>query len=393
MRIFHLIQKPQRRGAEVFVYELVGHLRRQGHTVSTVYLYPHTGDKPLALAGDDRQLNGREQGLLEKIPGLDPRLLGQVRSAINAFGPDIVQVNGSRSIKYGTMAKRLAGKTAKWQLVYRNIDDPKFWNPKPSRVWLYRHLFMSQIDGMVGVSQMSMDNAAELYGLSVPSVCLPGGIDTDRLRPTEPREAVRAREGARPDNCVVISVASLVPQKRPDRFLRVLAKAREAQPNLQGWLVGDGVLRAELEELADLLGIRAAVRFMGYKETVADYLAAADVFALTSDTEGTPAVVLEAGYLGLPTVATKVGGVPEAVLHERTGLVHDRDDENALAAALVRLAASEEDRRAMGQAARAWVEGRFTLETVAEKYVAFYRIVIENYFLRGTQKHPSSEKA
>ena len=376
MRVMIFAQKPQRRGAEVRAFELVHGLRRLGHKARTVYLYPYAGEKALPLAEEDRQLTGSETALLERAPGIDPRLLRQVRAQIDEFKPDIVQVNGSRSVKYGTTARRLAGKHADWRLVYRNIGDPRMWNRRRLGVWLYRKLFMSHVDGVVGVSEMSLKNAIEMYGLDGPSVCLPGGIDTDRLNPIEPRDVVRTREGAEPGSCVAVYVGNLAPEKRPDRFLRVLAKARETQPNLMGWLVGDGVLRPELEQLADSLGIRAAVRFLGYKETVADYLAAADLFALTSDTEGTPAVVLEAGYLGLPTVATSVGGVPEAVLHERTGLVHDRDDEDALAAALARLAGSSDERQAMGQAAREWVEGRFTLETVAEKYVAFYERVL-----------------
>ncbi len=376
MKVLHLVQKPQRRGAEVFCYELSGALRRRGLQVRIVYLYGYGGDRPLPSHADDRQLDGREARATERVPGVQPSLLQNVRREISEFAPDIVQVNGSRSVKYGAVARRLAGRDAGWRLVYRNIGDPHMWNRRKLGVWLYRKLFMSQVEGIVGVSEMSLRNAIEMYELDVPSVCLPGGIDTDRLKPAAPRDVVREREGAGADDCVVVYVGNLSPEKRPDRFLRVLAKASKAQPNLQGWFVGDGVLRGELEQLADSLGIRAAVRFLGYKETVADYLAAADVFALTSDTEGTPAVVLEAGYLGLPTVATKVGGVPEAVLHERTGLVCDRIDEDALAAALARLAASEAERRAMGQAARDWVEGRFTLETVAEKYVAFYERVL-----------------
>ena len=378
MRILQIAQKPQRRGAEVFCFELSAALRERSNTVRVVYLYRHGGDRPLPLHHDDRQLAGRERHPLERLPGLRPSLLNAVREQIADFAPDIVQVNGSRSVKYGTMARRLAGRDAPWRLVYRNIGDPKLWNRRRLQIALYRRLFMTQVDGVISVSQASLDNAVDLYGFDgVPREVIPGGIDVEQLRPRQARSDTRQQLTTPADAVVVVAVGGIVPEKRPDRLLRAFAAARQqAGVNLVLWFVGDGVLRPEMQALAASLGVAEAVRFAGYQEDVASFLAAADVFALASDTEGTPAVVLEAGYLRLPVVATAVGGIPECIKDGETGLLAAREDEAAFADHLRRLATGAELRRTMGAAAHDWVDGRFTLDVVAQRYEAFYQRVL-----------------
>ena len=124
------------------------------------------------------------------------------------------------------------------------------------------------------------------------------------------------------------------------------------------------------------LRVADAVHFWGMQSDVADYLQAGDLFVLTSDTEGMPGVILEAGYMGLPVVATRVGGVAECVLDGETGLLVDADDEAGLANVALSLLQDPARRQMMGRRAREWVTQNFAMDKIARRYVAFYTQVL-----------------
>lgn len=128
MRILQLVQKPQLRGAEMFASQLAQWLSNQGHVVRSVYLYPYSGPAGLPLRAEDRVLDGREQHPLETCPGWHLGLLLALLGAIRRFDPDVVQVNGARTVKYGALA-RSYHRGGHWCLVYRNTGTPRVWHP------------------------------------------------------------------------------------------------------------------------------------------------------------------------------------------------------------------------------------------------------------------------
>lgn len=371
VRVLQLVQKPQRRGAEVFTFELCRWLESQGHVTKTVYLYPHEGDTTLELAGDDEVLDGAERSRLERLPGVHPRLLARLARTLRSFRPDVVQVNGARTIKYGAALARLAPRR-RWPLVYRNIDSPRFWVRGLLRIGYYRHIVMPRVDGVVGVSRRTLEEVLAFYGLACPAVFVPNGVDLAKLSPETPPERVRDAQGTPKDAIVALFVGHLGAQKRPDRFVRVFAEAARAEPRLRGWLLGDGPARKSAEQLARELGVRDQLRFLGYRRDVGDLIAAADFLLSTSDTEGIPAVVIEAGCLGKPTVGPRVGGMHEVVLNGKTGLLVPAGDEAALVRATLTLASDEARCRALGDDARTWCRDTFGMHAVGPRYAAFY---------------------
>jgi glycosyltransferase involved in cell wall biosynthesis len=136
-------------------------------------------------------------------------------------------------------------------------------------------------------------------------------------------------------------------------------------------VVGDGVARPELEALARRLGCADAVDFLGYRRNIAAVLAVADAALLTSDNEGTPVALIEAGAAARPAVATDVGGVSDLVV-PGTGLLAPPGDESALAAAITELALSKERRREMGAAARRHVAERYAAKRLLADVDALY---------------------
>jgi glycosyltransferase involved in cell wall biosynthesis len=237
-------------------------------------------------------------------------------------------------------------------------------------------MVLPRVDGVVSVSANTLQAVGELYRLAVPTMCIPCAVDPSVVTPSVGRPIVRRQVNTPLDAPVIVWVGSLTPEKRLDRLLRAAALVRRDMPELHVWIVGDGPLRQEMEAQVRASPLAQSVRFLGVQNQVANYMSAGDLVALTSESEGMPAVLLEAGLLGLPVVATRVGGVSECVLDGQTGILVQRNDEDGLANALRSLLQRPQQRCRLGAAARAWVERNFTMSRVAHQYAEFYRQVL-----------------
>lgn len=375
MKILQLVQRPQRRGAEVFAHQLNQTLHNFGHTVRTIYLYPYVGESKLPIQSGDAVLNGDETHFFERVPGVHPRLLRYVLSEINRFGPDIVQVNGARTVKYGAFAKRVSPQ-AHWRIVYRNIGNPSDWLNDPWRRWFYSQLVMPSIHGIIGISQATLQGLQSVYNLNIPFVTIPNGIDPLPLSKAPTQQAARQQLGMPDEATILLFIGSLSVEKRPDRFLRIVHRLREHSLNMHGWLLGDGELRTALEEQVQTLSLKEQIRFFGYQSEIAQYLSASDLLLLTSDTEGIPAVVLEAGFMGKPVIASRVGGLPECVQDAKTGFLVEPSDDQAFVNAVLQLHRNPQQHVKMAQCAQEWVRSKFTIESVAHRYIDFFSQVL-----------------
>lgn len=184
------------------------------------------------------------------------------------------------------------------------------------------------------------------------------GVAEEFFRPPAEVDAFRARYRLR-EKRVVIAVARLVPRKGLAELIDAFPAVLRAVPGAQLLVVGDGPERPLLQARVERQGLVGAVTFLGRTplDDVRRALAAAEVFALTpvddpDDPEGFGIVYLEAAAAGIPAVASRAGGVPEAVLDSRTGLLVPARDPAATAAALVRVLTDDALRQRLGAAAR-----------------------------------------
>jgi glycosyltransferase involved in cell wall biosynthesis len=374
MRILQVCQRPQRRGAEIFAAQLSTELRDQGHEVVTVYLYPHEGVGRLLLGAEDRVLEGDVNHPLETLIGFRPALLRRLLRLMASFRPDITQVNGARSVKYGVLARAL-NRAAGGAIVYRNIGSYSDWVRGARRKTFYR-MILRRVDGVVAISQASRAALEPVFSHRTHKTVISNAVDPDSLRPKVGRQELRQSCDTPPDVPVAVFVGSLSSEKRVDRLIDALHTVRSDGSDLRLWIVGEGPLRGDHERHVRELGLAEAVVFFGSRDDVASYMTAADLLALVSDTEGVPAVLLEAACVGLPVVATNVGGIPECVVDEETGLLVSPGDDAALVHALQRLGGDEGLRRRVGSAARERVLRRHSIGRIAEEYVAFYERVL-----------------
>jgi len=375
LKILYLVQKQQRRGAEVFASQLSGQLRAEGCDVRIAFLYPYAGAAPLELGPGDVCLQGAEGHPSEKLLGFNPQLLRQVVRTIRAFGPDIVQANGSRTLKYGALAHRWA-RDRSWSLVYRNIAEPDRWLRGWRHALFYRRAVMPEVDGIVGVSDVTLRRVQSMYDVEVPMVRIPRAVDAHALEPTRTPAETRASMGVGADTPVVVFVGSLAVEKRPDRLLRVFGGIRRTLTDARLWIIGDGPRRDAVAAQIARDGLGGSVDLLGMQEHVADFLAAADLLLLTSDTEGTPGVVLEAAVVGTPVVATRVGGVEGCVVDGTTALLADVHDESALLAAAISVLDDDRVSSRLRAAARELALQDFSLDIVVHDYLRFYGEVL-----------------
>ncbi|CAO5240939.1 glycosyltransferase family 4 protein [Frankia sp. AgKG'84/4] len=202
---------------------------------------------------------------------------------------------------------------------------------------------------------------------------LPSGVDAELFRPGDGRAEIRRRHGLG-GRRVVVCVSRLVPRKGQDMLVRALPMLRRRVPEAALLLVGGGPHRAKLERLAREVGVADHVRFTGsvpWAELPAHY-AAGDVFAMPCrsrlgglEVEGLGIVYLEASAAGLPVVAGRSGGAPDAVLDGRTGRVVEGTDLDQVRAAVGDLLADPGRAAAMGAAGRDWVLRRWRWDVLA----------------------------
>lgn len=214
-------------------------------------------------------------------------------------------------------------------------------------------------------SQAIKSVLTERYGVpGTRLTTIPNGVDTDYFQPP-------AAPATGPPR--LLSIGRLVSDKDHDTLIEAFHLALPAYPEAELWLVGDGLRLAALRELAQRLSISDRVRFIPPMDDLRPLLHQATLLVLSSRTEALPNVVLEAMAAGLPVVATRVGGVPELVDPGRTGWLVNPEDAPGLAAALSQVLADPDARQAMGRAGRARALSDFSLETMAKRYEAVLR--------------------
>jgi glycosyltransferase involved in cell wall biosynthesis len=224
---------------------------------------------------------------------------------------------------------------------------------------------------MIVVSQEARRRMVEVERIAPQGlVLLPNGI---RALPPGDGRPVRAELGIGHDDPVIGSVCILRSEKALDLLVRAAALLIRDFPRLRVMIVGDGPDRARVEAVVEQLGLEKHVLLTGARADVPDVLAAMDVAVLSSDYEGSPLSMLEFMDAGKPIVATRVGGIPEAIEDGVQGVLVPPRDETALAAAIGGVLRDMDGGREMGARARDRCRGEFSLDRTVERLQQLYQ--------------------
>lgn len=186
------------------------------------------------------------------------------------------------------------------------------------------------------------------------------------------RGAKKASLGCGMHKTMIVSVGNLKPQKNPEGFVRVAAKAVALNPDLRFVFVGDGGLRSGVEALVIAHELYGKVFFPGWREDVPEILAAADIFVLTSLWEGLPRALVEAMKTGLPCVCFAADGIRDLIHDGQNGFLAPINDEDKIASLINELARDPDRAKAIGQAAAASIGKQFDIDEMVRQQESLY---------------------
>lgn len=191
---------------------------------------------------------------------------------------------------------------------------------------------------------------------------IPNGIDVSMFPVRDDRPRPRK----------IVMVARLFPEKRIDVLIAAVPAVLARYPDVEFQIVGEGPCRQQLVDQARNAGVLAQVHLMGHRDDVPAILATSDLFVLSSESEASPNVIIEAMAAGLPVVASRVGGIPELVTDAVTGYLVPPADPNALTSAILDLLDQPGRAKEFGKAGRAHIERQYSFDRMVAQFESLY---------------------
>lgn len=312
----------------------------------------------------------RASALVFELPmkgDLDFGLVGRLRRLIAAERPDLVHIHSRRGADlWGGLAARLAGVPC---VLSRRVDNPEARWVVNLKYRLYDHV----ITISEGIRQVLL---AE--GLAADKVsCVRSAVDAAPYLTAYDQAGFQAALGIAPDALLVGTVAQLIPRKGHRHLLAALPQVLARHPKLQLLIFGRGPLEAELKQAISDQGLAGHVRLMGFRDDLPALLGCLDLLVHPADMEGLGVSLLQASAALVPIIATKAGGMPEAVHDGLNGRLIEPGDVAGLAVAMNELLDDTQLRERMGQAGRRLILDEFSIDAMCEGNLAVYRKVLK----------------
>jgi N-acetyl-alpha-D-glucosaminyl L-malate synthase BshA len=365
-------------GSGVVATELGIELAAQGHEVHFIsYSQPF-------------RLNGREEGIfyhevpvsnypLFEFPPYDLALASRMAEVAEYYALDLLHVHYAIPHSVSALLARqmlaAAGRRLPFVTTLHGTDITLVGLDR-SYLPITRYS-IQESDGVTSISDYLKEKTIQDFGVTRPIETITNFVNCDVYQPFKD-EALRAearRKLARPEEAILMHLSNFRPVKRVTDVVKIFARvARELPAQLV--LVGDGPDRSAAEWLAHDLGIQCQVRFLGKQERVNELLPLADLLLMPSELESFGLAALEAMACKVPSIATRVGGVPELIDDGETGLLYDVGDVDGMAAGALALLADPSRLHAMRDAARKAAQKRFCATLVVPQYVRFYERVL-----------------
>ncbi len=340
--------------------QLAEELRERGHGV--IPIGPADGDPWLA---DQFRSAGFEPEAYTLRGPVDPLCVGQLVGMLRRHRIDVVHSHDFFAAVYGGAAAWLLGKPhvitmhgTRYYLAHARRRLSLRWSALRSRAF-------------VGVSAATADELAT--ALRLPRSAVRVVYNGVPRRPGD-GERVRHELGVGAGELLVLAVGSLFPVKGYRVLVDALGTiaAKAGGPPWRAVIAGVGDEETPLRTAIRGRRLDERVRLLGFRDDVADLLAAADVYVMPSLSEGSPLALMEAMFAGKAIVASRTGGIPELVTHDEEAVLVGPGDATELATALEVLFANADLRRRLGAAAQRRAASSFTLERMTDEYERLY---------------------
>ncbi|WP_425639466.1 glycosyltransferase family 4 protein [Algoriphagus yeomjeoni] len=358
MKILQLIQKPQRRGAEIFAAQLSEQLRLSGNEVLLVSIFE--GESDLPFSGEWIKLNRPISNRFFDFKGWK-----KISRIIKEFNPDIIQANAADTLKFSVFSKKFFG----WKnlIIYRNAnqmgDFIRNGFHKSFNQWL-----LNQVSGIISVSKASAENLHSTFSYPLTkSIVIPIGIDLNDIDLKQKEKTTINL----PDN-FLLQIGGLVPEKDPLGMLAIFSRISATHQDLHIVFLGSGILREKLVEKVKELGIESKVIMIPALENIFPILTKATALVMPSKIEGLPGVILEAMYCKVPVIAYDVGGIGEIVNKYRGRLVYSGDSkcfENELNHLIH---TSDSERCALLSTSSQFIKEHYSISKISTQFEAYF---------------------
>jgi glycosyltransferase involved in cell wall biosynthesis len=393
--------------AAIRVHRVIARLNVGGPALHVIGLHAGLEDRgaydstllvgQLGAGEGDMTYVAHEAGVpFEVVPGLErnPTMGGDLRALWWLFRrfrrdrPDIVHTHTAKAGALGRLAAVLARVPVRIHTYHGHVLGGGYFSPRTTTVFRFVERALARLSTrLVVVSPQQQRELTETLRIGEARCfhCIPLGLELERFAALDRVAAgalTRQALAIAPDAWVVGTIGRLVPVKNHSLLLRSFAATLDRlgpeAGNTHLLIAGDGEpeYRAELEALSTKLGIAEHVRWLGWRQDLPDLLGAMDVFALTSDDEGTPVAVIEAICAGTTVVARTVGGVPDVIAGLPTAVRVDSDGAGPFSDALLRARTLHVD-PALRDELRRNVADRFSSARLADDIDALYRSTLE----------------
>lgn len=364
MRILQLIQKPQRRGAEIFAIQLSEELIKLGHNVLVVNIFP--GLKTFNFSGQtislDRDLGKR----LFDFYGWK-----NFAKIIKDWQPDLIQANAADTLKFASFSKKIF----RWKIpiIYRNANQMGDFI-KGNLHRKFNQFLIDSISGVVSVSDASKNDIQKTFSFSKEkSVVIPIGIDPSEII-SKSQDVSNVFNLPAP---YIIQIGGLVSEKDPLGMLEIFSKLSDNNVNLI--FLGSGPLEKILCERIEHLKLENRVQIIPNQPNIFPYLKGAKALVMASKIEGLPGVILEAMYVKVPVIAFGVGGIPEVLKNGDTGWCVTPNDHNGFILAIKDIFSIDADKKeTILFNAFQLVTSNFSLQKVALQFEDFYKRLLDS---------------
>jgi glycosyltransferase involved in cell wall biosynthesis len=324
LKVLHLIQRSQLRGAEIFASQLASHINQSGNSAFIVSLFPGKADLP--FNGNISSLNGNS-----KRRFYDLKAWNKLAKIIAEEKPDVIQANAGDTLKYAVFSKILY----RWKqpIIFRNASTISLY-VKTSFQKKWNSFLFNFTDKIISVSNSSALDFANLFpACKHKIITIPIGIEHNDVYKMGGRDndlATLSGKGLR-----IIHVGGFTFEKNHSGLIDIFELILEKQPAAVLYLIGDGPLKKQTEDIVSSKNLESKIKFYGFQKNAMSFMRGADVLVLPSIIEGLPGVILEAFYCRVPVVAYDVGGIKEVVKNNETGKLIQTGDKHAFASAVL----------------------------------------------------------
>ena len=367
-KILYIITKSNFGGAQKYVHELAIEMKKNGHEVA------------VACGGNGELVEKLHQANIAtfEVDGFqrDVSIFKEIKAffslikIIRTFKPDIVHLNSAKAGGLGAFTARLFR-------VPKIIFTAHGWSFLENRsrswrilTWLGSYLTALLSHKIITVSQYDFDHM-KMLGVKNKTKVIHTAISQYNLLPRE-----IARENLfKPDlikhhqsNIWLVTIAELNQNKNHSTAIDAIAEYNSTHTNKIFYtIIGNGELQTSLKEQVNLRGMNDHILFLDYVENAKQYLLAFDIFLLPSKKEGLPYALLEAGLAGLPCIASRVGGIPEVISNQESGILIDFNNHMTIVEALIYLINNPDKRFEFSDNLTNLIENKFNLTDMVTK--------------------------